>query len=214
MTTEAAKVAGKQPHGVDVSNHNGNIDWKKVKAAGIDFAFIKQSEGLSFVDPYARRNVVGCKSAGVLPGRYHYFTPGLDPVMQADYFLKQTGPIGKGELQPVVDVEENDKGMIKPAEMVREVKLFIDRVVAKSGRDVTIYTYPDFWIHAMANADMTAHPLWIATYGPAPAQIGAWKQHWSFWQYDDHGHVPGIAGEVDLDVFNGTLAQLQKFAGL
>src|SRR4051794_25361600 len=91
--------------GIDVSNHNGVIDWQAVKDAGISFAFIKATEGDAFVDRYFATNMARCRAAGVIPGAYHFYHHDIDPAEQADHFVHVMGPIHPGDLPPTIDVE-------------------------------------------------------------------------------------------------------------
>jgi lysozyme len=208
-----AEADAHKPEGVDVSNHNGYINWHQVAEAGIDFAFAKATEGTGFIDAFFQRNWVGMKDAGILRGAYHYFRPGLDPVHQADNFLRQVRSLADGDLQPMLDVEEADgmqAGMIAAG-----AKVWINAVEAALGRNVIIYTYPWFWQSQMRNTQLFSHsqPLWIARYGIKPEEplVGGWP-FYSFWQYTDKGWVAGVTGQVDRDRFNGSLENLRKFA--
>lgn len=101
---------GYRIHGIDVSHHQGRIDWKEVAAMnihGIDisFCFIKASEGISFTDNRFEQNWRSAKKAGIPRGAFHYFTAGIDGGQQARKFLN-TVTLEKGDLVPVVDIEE------------------------------------------------------------------------------------------------------------
>ena len=88
----------------------------------------------------------------------------------------------------------------------------MDRVQAATGRVPIIYTGKYFWNDNVGSGDFAGNPLWLAAYvSPCPSTPGAWGG-WSMWQYNDNGSIPGIAGNVDVDIFNGTIDQLDALA--
>lgn len=203
--------------GIDVSHYQGAIDWAKVKAAGISFVFIKATEGTTLQDDQFAANWAGAKAQGILRGAYHYFINSLDPTTQAQAFLKVLGK-DLGELPPVVDVEDkNTPG--DPDHLLA----FCQTVQAATGVKPIIYTgkwYWDdqqYWDHAFHWTG--GNDLWIADYSgaPAPALPSDWTT-WRFWQSGQAGTAPasgsvaGISAPVDLDTFNGTIADLQAYA--
>ena len=205
---------GQVVYGVDVSGYQGSsIDWGSVKASGHVFGFAKATEGTGFIDGSFAHNWPGMRNAGVLRGAYHFFRPSLDGAAQADYFVDQInaqGGLAAGDLSPVADVEVGDNQ--SAATVVGRLHAFLDRVAARTGRTPIIYTANFFWGDYLGNPDFSGYPLWVANYGPScPYLPNAWA-NWRFWQYADNANVPGI-GSVDGDVFNGTLADLQAFAG-
>lgn len=194
--------------GVDVSHHNGDIDWQHVKNAGIAFAFIKATDGMSFVDPKALTNLAGCRALGIAPAMYHFYRHDADPAEQAANFLRNIGPRQPGDLPPAIDVEEASDGagpLTYPAsEVVQRIGVFMQAVQAALGVAPVVYTYPAAWhdVTNNSNAFAATHRLWIASYGGnAPKIPGGWSDY-TFWQYTDHGSVAGI-GAVDRDRFNG-----------
>src|SRR5437588_6150581 len=94
--------------GVDVSHYDGAIDWGKVKAASIDFAIIKATENINFIDPEFAANWKFAGMSHVVRGAYHFLRPEVDPVAQADYFLAALGPSLPGDLPPSLDLEVVD----------------------------------------------------------------------------------------------------------
>ncbi len=197
--------------GIDVSVYETSIDWTKVKAAGIDFAFIRVSDGLQYPDPSFAGYWAGAKAAGVIRGAYQYFRPAEDPVMQADLLLSGIGPIEPGDLPPVLDLEVT--GGLTQAQVVASVTAWVDHITAAIGRPPIIYAGLYSWPTLTNSADFTTSPLWIAQYTTAacPDIPAPWTQ-WLFWQDSSTGSVDGIPGAtLDLDVFAGTLADLQGF---
>lgn len=204
------------PRGIDVSNHQGEINWRQVVDSGISFVFIKATEGISYTDPRYGRNHGGAKTVGLLRGAYHYLRGQYDPLKQAKQFLHVHGEWQPGDLQPVVDVEMEGNVGVSRQGMIDHLARYIFHLEALSGKNVIIYSYPDYWINYLGNPDQfSAHnPLWIAHYSvKKPRLVGAWG-FWSFWQYSSSGACPGIVGNVDLDYFNGTPEALRRFAGI
>src|SRR5215212_8300739 len=99
-----------QLEGVDVSHHNGVIDWTQARDAGIAFALIKATQGSTIVDPMMEKNLVRCREAGIVPGLYHFYRHDVDPAVQAAHFLQNMGPHEPGDLPPAVDVEAPGDG--------------------------------------------------------------------------------------------------------
>ena len=117
-------------------------------------------------------------------------------------------------LPPCLDVEELDG--VSPARVVRGVRTWCSTVQPAFGRDVLIYTFPDFWTRQLGNPTDFAqtNPLWFARYGPSPNPLpGGWQSQ-TIWQYTSNGQVPGISNVVDRDRFNGDMAALRRLADL
>lgn len=199
--------------GVDVSHSNAVIDWPRVKAAGISFAFVKTTEGLHFVDPKWTTNVAGCRAAGIVPGQYHFYRHDVDPEAQAAFFLQTLGKHEPGDLPPAIDVESPGDGsgpISYPAtEVVHRVGIVVDAIQRELRISPMIYTYPSVWadVAGNSNAFVETCPLWIASYAATPRLPGGWTDY-AVWQYTDHGRVDGIATIVDRDRLSGDAAQL------
>ena len=209
--------------GIDVSYWDSGIDWPKVRATGQRFVFVKATEADNYSDPTFDDNWVGAKSAGLLRGAYHFFRCNVDPKKQADYFINYVKTMNdNGELPPVLDLEVND-GVAKN-KIVPNVKIWLDRVEAVFGKKPIIYSgqffLQDYLSEAGGGPPVWAkdYPLWLAQYpnqyvqGSQPVLPRGWF-NWMFWQYTDKGDINGINAKADLDMFNGTLEDLYKFAG-
>jgi lysozyme len=194
--------------GIDVSYYQDDISWKRVHRAGIRFAFIRTSDGIDKIDERFAKNWSGAKHAGVMRGAYQYFRPDQDPNAQADMMIVMLGK-DRGELPPVIDVETD--GGKSPDELAAKIGTWIARVRDKLGVEPIVYTGPEFWTNRV-KADYSAHALWLAHYTRNCPTVPAPWSKWTFWQYTDNGRVPGIEGAVDLDVFAGTMADLEEFA--
>jgi len=196
------------PVGVDVSHHQGAIDWKALAVEQFAFAFIKATEGAQNADQLFSRNWPGPKDAGLLRGAYHFFRPSADPRIQANNFLQTVRELSPGDLPPVLDVEVLDNQ--PPAKVLDDLQCWLEAVELALRRKPILYTGPSFWRSALGNSTRFAsYPLWIAHYTQAsePSLPGGWKS-WTFWQHSDHGRVSGAAGPIDLNRFHGSHADL------
>jgi GH25 family lysozyme M1 (1,4-beta-N-acetylmuramidase) len=196
--------------GIDVSEFQGNIDWNQVKASGIVFAIARVDDGF-YMDKKFDQNWAGMKAAGLIRGAYQFFEPGDDPNALADIMIQKMGPLGPGDLPPTLDVEVTDG---QPPSVINDhIHIWMDKVQAATGRVPIIYTGKYFWNDNVGSGDFADHPLWLAAYVQpnCPSTPNAWGG-WTMWQYNDNGSIPGIAGNVDVDMFNGTMEQLQALA--
>ncbi len=184
--------------GIDVSDYQPNINWRSVANAGISFAFIKATEGRTFVADIFDRYWRETKASGIIRGAYHFFRPASDVRQQAENFLR-TVKLEDGDLPPVLDIETTD-GV--DALTIRErMAQWLTILEEETGILPIIYTYPGFW-DQLGTAGFTDHPLWIAHYTRAPQPIvpGGWKD-WILWQYTDRGQLPGVPGNLDINLF-------------
>lgn len=196
--------------GIDVSHHNGTIDWTAVKNAGIRFAFAKATDGQTFVDDQYATNQAQADALALPFGAYHFAqpdpTPG-DAILEADHFLAVANLQGR-HLLPVLDLEVN--GGLGPRKLRPWAKAWLARVESTLHVKPLIYTNPSFWKNQVGNARWFAdhgYRLWIAHWGAAQPTVPGqnWgSRGWSVWQYDNHGAVDGVQGDVDVDHFQGS----------
>jgi len=209
VVSQDAKVCPGTPkvYGIDVSEFQGKINWASVKAAGKSFAVIRVSDGTGHMDPNFASNWKGAKAAGVAVGAYQFFRASEDPTAQADLMLNQLKSVGygAGDLPPVVDVEVTDG--VSNATVIARTSTWLAHVQAHLGRLPRLYTSPGWW----AGLGGTVSPLpylWVANWGVScPTLPSPWGRL-RLWQYSDAGSVSGISGNVDLDQYNGSLAEL------
>ena len=209
--------------GIDVSYWNAGIDWPKVRAAGQRYAFIKASEGDGYVDPTFDDHWRGAKAAGLLRGAYHFFRANVDAKKQANRFITYVNSMGdEGELPPVLDLETTD-GQSRD-KIIARAKTWLDLVEAAFNRKPMLYSGQYFLQDNFSEAGggppawAKDYPLWLAQYpnqyiqGMQPGLPRGWFK-WTFWQYSEKGRVNGINANVDMNVFNGSLEDLYRFAG-
>lgn len=214
LSASAAQAAPAPPPnalpGIDVSHHQDAIDWTQVAASGVRFAFAKATEGTGFVDPMYSANRAGATANGIVFGAYHFARPDLhpfNPIPEADHFV-DSAQLAPGDIIPVLDLERS--GDLSPTELTDWVLQWLAEVTARTGVRPMVYTSPVGWQNRMADTtaivDAGYTVLWIAHWNVASPTLPAndWQTNgWSFWQYSNCGHVPGIEGCVDLDWYDG-----------
>ena len=189
--------------GIDVSAHNGYINFRKVASAGYEFVFIKASEGEDFQDRNFLINYYSSGNAGLKRGAYHFFRFDKDGVDQAVNFVNtiKQRPL---ELGVAIDVESegNPKGIA--VEVIQERLQSMIEFLNLKGYRVMLYTnvkgYETYLLNVFAGL-----PLWICSFSSRPVDVD-----WTFWQYDHHGRVNGVKGDVDLDTFSGSREDWRK----
>jgi lysozyme len=193
--------------GIDVSHHQGVIDWGKVAKSDVAFAILKATEGGDYVDETFARNLAGAEAAGLVVGAYHFFTfcrPGEE---QAANFLKVV-PRKRPMLPPAVDIEFVGNCAARPpvADLERELTGFLTTVEAAFGRPAIVYVVDA--AAAQYQAAIPNRPRWVRSLGRSPE-----SGDWVLWQYHDAGHVDGIERAVDLNVLRGGADALKALAG-
>lgn len=197
--------------GIDVSHWQGPIDWTQVSAAGERFAYVKASEGTTFVDSMYLANRDQARAVGMSVGAYHFAQPGIEPgdaIAEADHFVATALPTG-GDLLPVLDLERS--GGLSQVDLIAWVQGYMDELYRLTGVHGVIYCSPAFWTTYMGDTPWFAMNgydiLWAAHWTSLPSPTvpgGNWGGYgWTFWQYTSSGSVPGITGSVDLNRYNG-----------
>jgi GH25 family lysozyme M1 (1,4-beta-N-acetylmuramidase) len=225
MLVGPERALAQRPLGIDVSVWQGTgINWTNVKNSGVTFAWVKASQGDTITDSTFAVNIVNARNAGVLVGAYHFAdytnnigTAGADA--EAAYFWNVVKNYIKGGghyLMPVLDAERNPAGggytKTSLSQWINRWCQDIVNYAAASNVTVRpiIYTgisYANTWI----DSSVTQLPLWMANPSAqnpqtgAPAGTSPWST-WNAWQYSWTGSVPGVPGDCDLDVYNGTYA--------
>ncbi len=213
----------KYPEGIDVSSYQGDIDWPQVYNAGYRFAFVRASWGNQippvYIDDYFETNMQNGHAAGMLIGAYHFAYPEYtDPVSEAHHFLNVAEDyLIEGYLRPGLDLEDDPGFDSYPYRLGKEalsnwVHEWMNTVKNETGIEPIIYVNSHY-ANNYLDTSIADYDLWIAhwTYNPdIPPNTGVWDS-WDFWQYSDSGSVPGISGDVDLDVFNGDMSRLNTF---
>lgn len=194
--------------GIDVSHHQDTVDWAQLPQQGIDFAFIKATEGSGFVDEDFASNWKEAAENNVLAGAYHFFSFDSPGTSQAKLYIDTVGDLS-GKLPPVADVEfYADKERNQPSgdDVRRELAEYLQALEAEYSTKPIIYTtYKVYELYLKDAFD--DYPLWIRNVYFPPSD-----KDWTFWQYSDRGKLKGIGGSpdwVDLNVFREDAEALQ-----
>jgi lysozyme len=195
--------------GVDVSHHQGRIDWKALADDGIAFAYIKATEGGSFRDASFATNWAGAAHAGLLRGAYHFFTLCRTGADQARNFIAQV-PRDPYVLPPAVDAESMDPcaNGSPVGNIVQELEIFLAQLSAHYGRRPLVYTTAEFH-KAHLQGQLLHEQFWIRSLVIPPLFR---YQQWVLWQYQDRGQRRGVQGPVDLTAFRGSKSEFEAFA--
>jgi len=188
--------------GIDVSHHQGEIDWSQVAADDVAFAYIKASEGGDFRDGAFARNWTGAGAAGLARGAYHFFTLCKPGLAQAENFLSVL-PQDAQMLAPMVDLEFTGNCARRPKveEVLKEISDFAAQVEQARGKQVIFYAPEDFYLAYLKDKGLNRR-LWTRSIWRSPS----YTKDWTIWQYHHRGSVKGISGSVDLNVLGAEQA--------
>lgn len=191
--------------GIDISHHNGTVDWPRVAEQDVDFVWLKATEGSSHSDPRFTANWSGARKAGLATGAYHFMSfesPGAD---QAQNMIT-TVPRVAGTLAPVVDLEPYGrfKGDLPPATEVRAIlDPLLDTLEDHYGIAPVIYTTPTAYRAYLVDA-YPDNPIWFRSVAWPPRVPDG--RDWTIWQYSSRDRLDGVGGEkeayVDMNVLS------------
>lgn len=176
--------------GIDVSHYQGEIDWNAMRAQGIDFAYIKATEGSSHTDECFEQNIELAQESGIAAGAYHFFSFDSSARTQAVHFIETIGD-HKMDLIPVIDIEYyGDKSSNPPDREVvrRELATFLQLLEEHYGCKPMIYTTQTVY-YKYINGAFAEYPLWIRNVYFPPVQ------QWTLWQYTDQLRPEGVFGD-------------------
>ena len=193
--------------GIDVSEYQGKISWSYVdtieKKYPLHYVFIRATVGKDRPDRQFERNWLGAKENKMIRGAYHYYRPNENSLEQAELFIT-TVKLEKGDLPPVLDIEKLPKNQ-SIANLKLGLKRWLKAVESHYGVKPIIYTgeryYDDF-----LKEEFSDYLFWIANYNFYREEIDS---DWLFWQFTEKASIPGIKGNVDVNIYNGDLQQLQ-----
>ena len=200
-------------HGVDVAKFQNEIAWADVRNSGIEFAFIKATEGADRIDDRFQQNWLAAKEAGLPRGAYH-FNYWCSPMSNQIDWFKRNVPVDPDALPPVLDLEWNFSSPTCPRKVEREVALpaihsFLTQMEAHYRKRPIIYTDIVFHRDILSDGAFSNYPIWVRSVKDLP-QSRYPGRSWALWQYTERGAVPGIRGNVDKNAFAGTRSQWRK----
>jgi lysozyme len=207
--------------GIDISHHNGTINWNIVPQSQVNFVFCKATQGKSYKDEMLPTNMNELKRLGFIRGVYHFLTfKDVTATDQVNNLLSCGIDFNQpGTLPPVLDVEwqqseslnqyiKNNRGAC-----VKKVKDWLVGIENATGRQPIIYTNSNFWKDYLGNpTGFETYPLWVASYrNDEPVLPAGWNDY-TFWQFTASGFVTGVNGNVDKNIFKAGMKTLKKMA--
>ena len=202
---------GYEIHGIDISHHQGRIDWDELKDNGqidhcpIRFVMIKATEGATQTDRNFRDNFFQARENGFTRGAYHFYSVHSPAEQQAYHFIK-TVDLENGDLPPVLDVEHKPKNQ-SDEDFRHSVLKWLNIVESHYRVKPIIYTYFKFKTRYLSDPIFDEYPYWIAHYYVDSLE---YQGPWKFWQHTDVGRLPGIKGNVDFNIYNGSFYDLRQ----
>jgi len=202
-------------YGIDISHHNGSIDFSQVKYNGIispneankkvDFVYIKMTEGISGRDPRCGYNAAECYRLNLPFGFYHFCTIDQqdeikDATAEAEYVIKRLTDLPPYQMPFALDIE-TVKINLSDEEIETWIKTFFDTLQKANHNDYILYSYSPFLKeHLPKKHSLGKIRLWVARYGGKfPDKVQGWDKFFMH-QYSNVGKVAGINGNVDLNV--------------
>ena len=191
--------------GIDISHHNGAIDWRSVGAGNVRFVYMKASEGEGFVDSKFKMNWERAGQTDLYRGAYHFFTQCRSAEQQAANFIRVAGDMN-GALPPALDLEH--MGPCREGPTVSRIDLEVVKLMnileAHYGVRPILYTTQEF--HDRYLIDLENEKFWVRSIFQAP---NFRKEDWLIWQHHHRGSVDGIKGPTDLNAFRGSVDDLE-----
>lgn len=202
--------------GVDVSSYQGAIDWDVIESQNIRFAFIKATEGSSFVDPWFHENYENTVNSGIRVGAYHFFSFDSGGDTQADNFIREVKKLNN-MLPPVIDIEFYDDKRSNPPDresVTEQLNVFITKIEEAYAIKPIIYAVYETY-NLYIKDDFADCGIWIRDVFSFPKLPDS--RDWTFWQYTDRAKLSGYNGEekhIDLNSFCGTEEQFENYGKL
>ena len=193
--------------GIDVSNHNGDIDFEQVRDDDYQFVFIKASEGMTHKDEAFDRNYQGAREAGLKVGAYHFFRKNRTGREQADNLLEviQGKPL---DLPLVIDLED-DWGNGATVSRQTAIDRVMDMIEILTGKGYQVIIYTNMDGYDKYYKDMLGdHGLWLCSF-TSPDLLPSMPHH--IQQISHEGSVNGVDGNVDINVYRGTRADWENY---
>lgn len=191
--------------GIDLSAHNGKVDFGRVAADGVDFVMLKATEGESFHDPSFSKNYTLARSTELKIGAYHFFRFDCDGEKQARHFLDAVDSLSI-DLPLAIDVEDNGNPEGYSADIVAGRLAAMINSLDAAGHRVIIYSNKrGFSRYIKGRFD--DRPVWVCSFTNPPIAGGGW----TLWQHSHRSRIDGINGDVDLNTFNGDSADWQHW---
>lgn len=204
-------------HGIDVSKHNGVLDWDAITKHNINdwelkFVFIRATyalaDGTLEKDRKFDDNWNEAKTNNLIRGAYHFYSSSVSIEEQLELFTNEV-ELQNGDLPPVLDVENFEKGNIYITKKdLPKIMIWLNRMEEKYKVVPIIYTSKKLFLDHFNKPSFQKYRFWIANYAPEITIIE--KKRWSFWQHCEDGKINAHKCSFDLNVFNGSEQELQN----
>lgn len=199
--------------GIDVSSYQGNINWQIIEKQNISFAFIKATEGSSFVDEFFDYNFTNAQQTNLRIGAYHFFSYDSLGETQADNFIKTVKKCDN-MLPPVIDLEfynNNEKNPPEQSTVRKQLDIMLKKLEEHYKMKPIIYATEKSYSLYLANS-YKEYDIWIRNVVTKPNICD--NRDWTFWQYTNRARLEGYSGKekyIDMNVFYGTKADFENY---
>ncbi len=197
--------------GIDVSGHQGNVDWNYWWNQGKRFVWVKATEGTGYRNPYFAQQYNGSYNQGFIRGAYHFALPDRSSgATQANYFSSNGGGwSGDGKTLPgALDMEYNPYGStcygLTQSQMTAWIRDFSNTYKARWNKYPAIYTSTSWWNQCVGSSFGSTNPLWVARYASTVGTLPIGWSYYTVWQYS--------SSPIDQNTFNGGYDRLVVFA--
>jgi lysozyme len=194
--------------GIDVSQYQGTIDWENLEAIeeqfDIKFVLVRATAGSKKVDRNFQKNWRNLSSTVYIQGAYHYYRPDENSTDQAKNFIKNV-KLRKGHLPPILDIEKMPKGQ-SMGKLKEGLQNWLTIVEKQYGVKPIIYTGEKYFEDFLQD-DFPNYKFWIANYNPWKEKM---EEEYLMWQFTEKAQLHGVNELVDVNVFNGNVADMKK----
>ncbi len=200
MHISNANINSKYKEGIDVSHHQGTINWDEVaEGTPISYVYLKATEGASMVDNTYEHNLEEARRVGLSVGSYHFYRPNISWEKQYEN-MTSVVKMENQDLVPIIDIEH--RGSVSAETFISDLRAFIEKVTEFYGKKPLLYTYHNFY-NRYLQGEFTDYHFMIARYRSDSPTLNDGKDY-IMWQYTSTGSIPGIRGNVDRSKIMGS----------
>lgn len=203
--SDGALQQGSGKNGIDVSSHQGNIDWASVKAAGINFAIIRvgyrgSQTGALVEDSCFKKNIQGATANGINVGVYFFTQATTEAEAVEEASMALTLCSGYNLSYPIFVDTENGSGAARANGLDKGTRTAcvaaFCKTIANGGRKAGVYASKSWYNNKIDASAFSNYFIWVAQYNTTCN----YKGKYNMWQYSSKGSVPGIKGNVDVNI--------------
>lgn len=194
------QITGAVAKGLDVSHHQGKIDWEKVSKSDVDFVIIRCGYGNNLTsqdDKYFAQNVAGCEKYNIPYGIYiySYALSKSDAKSEANHVLRLIKSTGAKPTYPIyIDYEDSSQNGLTPKQLGNFATAFFNKTIA-AGYKAGVYANLNWWTNKLTDSRFNQWTKWVAQYNSACS----YTKPYQIWQSTSTGKVPGVNGNADLN---------------